>query len=289
MGSVFSFVEDFLPAQQFAGLLALLDTKYPEADLRRRLGEDRVTLFLPADSGLVPAARQFGFGGARAADALRFLISESAIQLEIPSLTAMLRFVLSHVAPGCHATPGAASGKTGPGRLPLLCGEGAEFTAAGVVAQAPDRRANLLIADRICDNGVVHVIASPLLPARLRPRAGEARRHPARAAPPPAAPSAVPSAVPDRAAPEAGMQMPPAQGSRSIGWSPRYVIGATHQDRACLTRPAAAPPDALPGSPRAERPPDTLPAAAIHGLNLLRQALTNPEHDRFRFDFEGKD
>ena len=288
MATVFAFVEDFLLAQQFARAVALLDAQYPEADLRRRLSAETATVFVPADTGLVQTARELGFGGDRADGALWFLVSRIAEQSGVPSISAMLQFVLSHIAPGCHPVTRHDS----PARLQMLCGDGILLSATGVVVTAAGCKVSMLVSDRDCDNGMVHVISAPLLPAGLQP--GGRRQHRA----PPWMPQRQLSeprgagrqgrgaAVPDRVSPDA------APGGSPIGWSAQYVIGTMRQDQrpAMMPLPARKPQlhDAAHESPPGRATPDPLHAAAVQGLNMLRQALTNPEHDRFRFDFDGK-
>lgn len=164
MTNVYSFVEDFLLAQQFAQALAVIAAECPDEGLRDRLSTAPVTVLAPADTGLVHAALEFGFDGTQPAEALRHLIAHIATHLGLSRVQATLQIVQAHIAQGCHRVPH-------PGRarvLTMLTGAELGLTAAGLQAPGDGPRSSLMICDQFCDNGVVHVIARPILPQGLR-------------------------------------------------------------------------------------------------------------------------
>ncbi len=251
MGTVLSFVEDFLPAQQFASALGLLIVQCPEADLSEKLSSEKVTALVPADSGLVHAAAEFGYTGNLAPEALRFLISETARQIGVPPLEAMLRIVLAHIAPGDHLVPRPGSSH----QLRMLSGEDVALTVTGIVASVRGDRTCLMVCDQACDNGVVHVISCPILPSGMQP---QMRQRPA-ARPP----------VPQRVN---GFAAPPQD---------RYRTGFLGVPTANASTGAVAPVGAW---QVAAAPVPTPPSAAERPRNP--HVILDTEQDIFRFDFD---
>lgn len=250
MGTVLSFVEDFLPAQQFASALGLLVVQCPEADLREKLSSGQVTALVPADSGLVHAAAEFGYTGHLASEALRFLISETARQLGVPPLEAMLRIVLAHIAQGDHSVPQPGSSQ----QLRMFSGEDLALTVTGIVASVRGDRTSLMVCDQTCDNGVVHVISCPILPSGMHPRV----------MPRPAARPPVPQRV-------NGFAAPPQDRYRT-GF---YDVSAVDTANGAASSAAVW---------QAVTPTPSPPSAVARPRNP--HVTLDPEQDIFRFDFD---
>lgn len=185
MGSAGAFVEDFLLARQFAELLILVVQDQPETELHGWLHDAPVTVFLPTDTGLALTAAELGWQ--QPDKALHFLIAQTATRLGLDPRQAMRQVALAHVSPGGHALPPAGRAT----RLRTLDSSVLQLSVAGL--GTPSGTCNLLIGDQICDNGVVHVIARPILAF-----APEARR-PAPARPQVVQPQVVPRLVIDAA------------------------------------------------------------------------------------------
>ncbi len=164
MGTVYRFVEGFLPAQQFAGAVAVLESQCPEEMLQARLSSERVTVLLPADSGLVHTATALGYTGNLSSEALRYLIVKSAEQLKISLIQALRQIVLAHIAPAAHEVPQDGEG----GLLRMLSGENMWLNKSTIKPSTGKWMSNLMVSDQACSNGFVHVISHIILPDALR-------------------------------------------------------------------------------------------------------------------------
>ena len=163
MTTAYHFIGDFLFGQQTVAALRILDQECPESDLHRILDEDDITILLPADDGILLTAHGLGYGGENAEVALRYIIEVISQQFHQTLITALLQFVSSHILTGQHLAFEADRERS----LETLAGGQLFMSPKGVSHSATGGTVKYVLSDLSCENGVVQVLARPLLPPGL--------------------------------------------------------------------------------------------------------------------------